>query len=100
MLPHSEGHRKPTARARLGTTSLADPGHFVRWLGTQGVTDAADSFVPRSLYGRYLREALWPRGQDRSADIVGTVHGEAPLVGGGANQAEGAVPPARARAES
>jgi uncharacterized NAD(P)/FAD-binding protein YdhS len=54
-----------------------DPDHFVRWLSTQGVPDAADSFVPRALYGRYLRDALWPRGQDRSTDVpVETVHGQ------------------------
>jgi uncharacterized NAD(P)/FAD-binding protein YdhS len=35
-----------------------DPGHFVRWLGAQGMDNAADRFVPRVTYGAYLRELL------------------------------------------
>ena len=34
-----------------------DPGHFVRWLEAHG-HGGAGSFVPRLLYGAYLREAL------------------------------------------
>jgi uncharacterized NAD(P)/FAD-binding protein YdhS len=70
--------------ARSMSAFEADPDHFARWLGMQGVTDAADSFVPRTLYGCYLREALWPRGQDRSADaVVEAVHGEVVDIGTG-----------------
>ena len=54
-----------------------DPAHFVQWLDTQGLAGAADSFVPRQLYGRYLRDALWSRGRYRLADDqVGTIYGQ------------------------
>ena len=35
-----------------------DPGHFVRWLEARGTGGGAGSFVPRLLYGQYLRETL------------------------------------------
>src|SRR6478736_3382882 len=35
-----------------------DPDHFVRWLDTNGMTRAADQFVERRTYGRYLRDSL------------------------------------------
>ncbi|MET3710117.1 putative NAD(P)/FAD-binding protein YdhS [Sphingomonas trueperi] len=35
-----------------------DPGHLVRWLEARGVEHAATSFVPRRVYGEYLREML------------------------------------------
>lgn len=35
-----------------------DPGHLVRWLEARGVENAATSFVPRRVYGEYLREML------------------------------------------
>lgn len=35
-----------------------DPGHLVRWLEARGVANAATSFVPRRVYGEYLREML------------------------------------------
>ena len=35
-----------------------DPGHLVRWLEARGVANAATSFVPRRVYGDYLREML------------------------------------------
>src|ERR1700689_4127179 len=35
-----------------------DPGHFVRWLGGKGFPNAQDDFIPRSLFGQYLGEAL------------------------------------------
>lgn len=38
-----------------------DPEHLVRWLAANGLPAAADRFVPRTLYGRYLRETLLPR---------------------------------------
>lgn len=47
-----------------------DPGHFTRWLDRYGRPGAADSFVPRQLYGHYLRttlqslSALSPDGDD------------------------------------
>ncbi|OAN62766.1 FAD/NAD(P)-binding protein [Sphingomonas sp. TDK1] len=35
-----------------------DPAHLVRWLEGRGVANAAASFVPRRVYGEYLREML------------------------------------------
>jgi uncharacterized NAD(P)/FAD-binding protein YdhS len=35
-----------------------DPDHLVRWLAGRGVADAAGTFIPRRLYGVYLRELL------------------------------------------
>ncbi len=53
-----------------------DPGHFVRWLASRGHAAAGQSFVPRLVYGTYLRELL-----DRvAADFPGRlriVRGEA-----------------------
>lgn len=34
------------------------PDHFVRWLEARGATAAAPLFVPRLIYGEYLREML------------------------------------------
>ncbi len=35
-----------------------EPDHLVQWLERRGVADAAAAFVPRLLYGEYLRELL------------------------------------------
>lgn len=35
-----------------------DPGHFVRWLAGRGLDATGHSFVPRLVYGAYLRELL------------------------------------------
>ena len=35
-----------------------DPSHFVRWLQKRGVADAPHAFIPRVIYGEYLRELL------------------------------------------
>lgn len=35
-----------------------DPSHFVRWLQARDVADAATAFIPRVIYGEYLRELL------------------------------------------
>lgn len=61
-----------------------DPGHFARWAAARGDGTPAD-FVPRTLYGAYLRETL---GQVRAAagDRLAVVTGEAVAiarVGGG-----------------
>ncbi|HXW78693.1 MAG TPA: FAD/NAD(P)-binding protein [Acidimicrobiales bacterium] len=44
--------------AALMSALSRSPDHFVRWLNRQGSPDAGGSFVPRALYGRYLRETL------------------------------------------
>ncbi len=54
-----------------------DPEHFVRWLANQGRPDAAGGFVPRRLYGRYLRDTLWSPGRHGSpSPAVETLYGE------------------------
>lgn len=35
-----------------------DPGHLVRWARSQGLEVSGEDFLPRSLYGRYLRDLL------------------------------------------
>ena len=59
--------------ARSMSAFQDDPGHFVRWLAGRGLPGAADEFMPRALYGRYLRETLWPQGEDGASPRLGTV---------------------------
>jgi uncharacterized NAD(P)/FAD-binding protein YdhS len=35
-----------------------DPGHLVHWARSQGLEVSGDDFLPRTLYGRYLRDLL------------------------------------------
>lgn len=49
-----------------------DPGHFVRWLAARGA-GGAQSFVPRLLYGEYLRETLDTVRDERLALVEGDV---------------------------
>src|ERR1700691_6139816 len=52
-----------------------DPEHFVRWLASKGQPGAEESFAPRALYGRYLRDTLWAQGQIRTpSPTVETVY--------------------------
>lgn len=52
-----------------------DPAHLVRWLEARGVDNAAASFVPRRVYGEYLREML-EEALARYPDRLRLVHGE------------------------
>jgi uncharacterized NAD(P)/FAD-binding protein YdhS len=52
-----------------------DPGHLVRWLEARGVEHAATSFVPRRVYGEYLREML-EEALARYPDRLRLVRGE------------------------
>ncbi|WP_084580704.1 FAD/NAD(P)-binding protein [Sphingomonas azotifigens] len=52
-----------------------DPAHLVRWLEARGVEDAATSFVPRRVYGEYLREML-DEALARYPDRLRLVRGE------------------------
>ncbi|SFI95453.1 Uncharacterized NAD(P)/FAD-binding protein YdhS [Sphingomonas sp. NFR04] len=52
-----------------------DPGHLVRWLEARGVENAAASFVPRRVYGEYLREML-EQALARYPDRLRLVRGE------------------------
>jgi uncharacterized NAD(P)/FAD-binding protein YdhS len=52
-----------------------DPAHLVRWLEARGVENAAASFVPRRVYGEYLREML-EEALARYPDRLRLVRGE------------------------
>lgn len=52
-----------------------DPAHLVRWLEAHGVENAAASFVPRRVYGEYLREML-EEALARYPDRLRLVRGE------------------------
>ncbi|WP_333572142.1 FAD/NAD(P)-binding protein [Sphingomonas sp.] len=52
-----------------------DPAHLVRWLEARGVENAAASFVPRRVYGEYLREML-DEALARYPDRLRLVRGE------------------------
>ena len=52
-----------------------DPDHFVRWLHGRGVADAAGAFVPRRIYGTYLRELL-DEVRAAAGDRLRIVHGD------------------------
>ncbi|PTS72447.1 FAD-dependent oxidoreductase [Sphingomonas sp. HMWF008] len=53
-----------------------DADHFVRWLDQRGMGAAAQSFVPRLLYGEYLR-ALLDEAITRSPGRIAVLRGDA-----------------------
>ena len=57
------------------------PDHFVRWLGQRDATAGAADFVPRALYGTYLRETL-AAAQAAAPGRLTVVDGEAIGVDG------------------
>lgn len=57
------------------------PDHFVRWLGQRDTPLGGADFVPRALYGTYLRETL-AAAQAASPDRLTVVDGEAVGVDG------------------
>jgi uncharacterized NAD(P)/FAD-binding protein YdhS len=56
---YSAAHEDHLLNVRAANMSALpdDPDHFVRWLTRNGLGDRS-TFVPRRLYGRYLREML------------------------------------------
>ncbi|WP_380785853.1 FAD/NAD(P)-binding protein [Sphingomonas sp. R86521] len=56
---YSAAHPSHLLNVRAGNMSALpdDPDNFVRWLGERGEGDRT-SFVPRTTYGRYLRDML------------------------------------------
>jgi uncharacterized NAD(P)/FAD-binding protein YdhS len=50
-------HVMNTPADRIGAVP-GDRGHFVAWLERSGTAFAPGAFVPRALYGRYLRDVL------------------------------------------
>jgi uncharacterized NAD(P)/FAD-binding protein YdhS len=59
-LAYGAAHPSHVLNVRAGNMSALpdDPGHFVRWLESRGVADAASAFIPRVTYGEYLRQML------------------------------------------
>lgn len=53
-----------------------DPGHFVRWLAARGADAGPQTFVPRLVYGDYLRDLLDQAASDYP-DRLRVVRGEA-----------------------
>ncbi|KTT69532.1 FAD-dependent oxidoreductase, partial [Sphingomonas sanguinis] len=56
---YSAAHAEHLLNVRAGNMSALrdDPDHFVRWLVARGTGDAK-TFVPRRVYGDYLRDLL------------------------------------------
>ena len=52
-----------------------DEDHFVRWLKSRGVAKAEEAFIPRTMYGEYLREILERERQASGGRLV-VVHDE------------------------
>lgn len=59
-LAYGAAHPSHVLNVRAGNMSALpdDPGHFVRWLEARGIADAATAFIPRVMYGEYLRQML------------------------------------------
>ncbi|GAA4577547.1 FAD/NAD(P)-binding protein [Planotetraspora kaengkrachanensis] len=58
-----------------------DPGHLLRWARASGLDAAGSDFLPRAVYGRYLRDVLSAAENDASPDAVVTrVTGEVSSV--------------------
>ena len=54
-----------------------DPGHLLAWVREGGIEACGDDFLPRSLYGRYLRDLLDTSAQRRPAGQVSELTGTA-----------------------
>ncbi len=52
-----------------------EPDHFVRWLKGRGVGACAQTFVPRLVYGEYLRELL-TAAEAAAPDRLTVINGE------------------------
>ncbi len=50
-----------------------DPGHLLRWARAQGLDADGAGFLPRGVYGRYLREVLTAVTAGRLSEVTGTV---------------------------
>jgi uncharacterized NAD(P)/FAD-binding protein YdhS len=62
------GHALNSPSSQMSAVA-GDPGHLLRWTAAAGI--AGDGFLPRHVYGRYLRETL--AEAERQAQPWGTV---------------------------
>ncbi|GAA0974914.1 FAD/NAD(P)-binding protein [Acrocarpospora macrocephala] len=54
----TDPHHLLNSRAERMSALEHDPHHFVRWTRSRGLNAAGADFLPRHMYGRYLRETL------------------------------------------
>jgi uncharacterized NAD(P)/FAD-binding protein YdhS len=71
-LAYGAAHPSHVLNVRAGNMSAFpdDPAHFVRWLEARGVADAPAAFIPRVIYGEYLRELLEAALRDPSGRLT------------------------------
>lgn len=76
-LAYGAAHPSHVLNVRAGNMSALpdDPGHFVRWLESRGIENAPASFIPRVMYGEYLREML-DRTRREAGDRLTVIQGE------------------------
>ncbi|MEN3746530.1 FAD/NAD(P)-binding protein [Sphingomonas sp. HF-S3] len=87
-LAYGAAHPSHVLNVRAGNMSALpdDPGHFVRWLESRGVTEPTTAFIPRVTYGEYLQQML-EETRRSAGDRLTVVRGEVEdvdLVGSGA----------------
>ncbi|MES2056325.1 MAG: FAD/NAD(P)-binding protein [Pseudomonadota bacterium] len=77
-LAYGAAHADHVLNVRAGNMSAFpdEPDHFVRWLESQGVPNAASAFVPRMIYGAYLRTLL-DETLAKSGDRLRLIRGDA-----------------------
>ncbi|WP_326524497.1 FAD/NAD(P)-binding protein [Sphingomonas sp.] len=71
-LAYGAAHHSHLLNVRAGNMSALpdDPGHLVRWLAARGHAEPATAFIPRLLYGDYLREQLDAAAASSRLDVV------------------------------
>jgi uncharacterized NAD(P)/FAD-binding protein YdhS len=64
------------ARAANMSGVEGDPGHLLDWTRSQGIEASGEDFLPRPVYGRYLRDLLDASARERPGhltELTGTV---------------------------
>ena len=63
--------------------------HFYKWLCENGITCEPTDFMPRRMYGEYLRKLFWETNDRKPGNIAVNVHGEEAIdIKFGENSAE------------